>query len=104
MSCYAVELDFEQNNRYQHIIKDYRCVVCQNQSLAESDNAFSESLRLKIKVLILENKTNDDIDKYLTDRYGDYVSYQPPFNLQTFLLWGVPLLFMMNGLRLLVRG
>ena len=103
MDTFASELTLSQQNRYSSMLREYRCVVCQNQSLAESDNAISEALRLKIKTLILENKTNQQIDRYLKDRYGDFVSYKPPFTLQTFLLWLLPMLFMGYGLRLLLK-
>ena len=71
-SIHAIELSIDQSQRYSRLIHQYRCVVCQNQSLAESDNVVSDSLRLKIKNLIVENKTDEQIDRYLKDRYGDH--------------------------------
>ncbi|MFB6259517.1 MAG: cytochrome c-type biogenesis protein, partial [Thiohalorhabdaceae bacterium] len=72
-----------------------RCLVCQNQSLADSDADLAQDLRDEVYVHMVEKgKTNEAIVDYLVDRYGDFVLYRPPFEPATYLLWFGPLVLL----------
>ena len=85
----------------QRLIKlaeDLRCLVCQNESLAGSHAELAEDLRREIRAQMKAGKNDKEVLAYLTDRYGDFVLYQPPFKPVTYLLWLGPLLFLGIGL------
>ena len=80
---------------YNEIIDNLRCLVCQNQSLAESDSNLAKDLRLKVKKMIREGKSEKDIYKFMSDRYTDYVLYNPPLKKSTWFLWYSPFLILL---------
>ena len=100
VSAAANMLDPAQEQRYSHLISELRCLVCQNQTIAESNAGLAKDLRSQVRTQILEGRTDQEILAYMTDRYGDFVRYRPPLKLKTVLLWGAPLLLL--GLGLLV--
>lgn len=83
--------------RLTHLAEDLRCLVCQNESLAGSHAELAEDLRREIRAQMKAGKDDKQVIEYLTDRYGDFVLYQPPFKPVTYLLWLGPLLFLMLG-------
>jgi cytochrome c-type biogenesis protein CcmH len=87
-----------QEVRYRALLKDLRCLVCQNESLADSDAPLATDLRTQVRGMIVKGDSDDQIRKYLTDRYGDFVLYKPPFQRNTWLLWGGPFLLVIGGL------
>ena len=84
----------EQEVLYQAIVQEVRCLVCQNQSIAESDAELAKDLRIEISSQIKEGKTEQEIKDFLLNRYGDFVLYQPSFNKKTFFLWLSPLILL----------
>ncbi|MGH8482061.1 MAG: cytochrome c-type biogenesis protein, partial [Nevskiaceae bacterium] len=76
-----------EERRYQALIEELRCMVCQNQSIAESNATLAEDLRRQVRGQIAAGKTDEEILEFLTARYGDYVRYRPAFKGQTWLLW-----------------
>lgn len=80
-----------------------RCLVCQNQSIAESNASLAVDLRNQIREQISSGKSDREIITFMTDRYGDFVLYQPPFKATTALLWGGPVLLLAIGALVLVR-
>lgn len=80
--------------RYQALIAELRCLVCQNQSIAESNAPLAEDLRTQVRAQIAEGRSDAQIVEFLTARYGDYVLYRPPFKLRTGLLWLGPFLLL----------
>ena len=80
-----------------------RCLVCQNQTIAESNAELALDLRQKIREQIAAGKTDDEIIAYMVDRYGDFVLYRPPLKATTLLLWAGPGLLFFGGLAVLVR-
>ena len=76
--------------RYQSLLKEFRCLVCQNQSLADSDASLASDLRQEILRMVQDDKPSDEIYAFMTERYGDFVLYNPPFKLSTALLWLIP--------------
>lgn len=87
----------EQLRRYEQIINDLRCVVCQNQSVAESGVDLARDLRRITRDMILAGKTDAEIKQFMTDRYGDFVLYNPPLKPVTYLLWGAPAILLLLG-------
>jgi len=80
--------------RARAIHKQLRCLVCQNQSIAESNAELAKDLRIEISSQIKEGKTEQEIKDFLLNRYGDFVLYQPSFNKKTFFLWLSPLILL----------
>ncbi|QZA81201.1 cytochrome c-type biogenesis protein [Deefgea piscis] len=80
---------------------ELRCLVCQNESLASSQAPLAEDLRREVREQIALGKDNSEIISYLTDRYGDFVTYRPPFKARTVLLWLLPPALLIVGLILL---
>jgi cytochrome c-type biogenesis protein CcmH len=97
------DLTPEQDARYQGLIAELRCLVCQNQSIAESNAPLAADLRGQVATQIAQGRSDAEIKSYLTDRYGDFVLYQPPFKAGTVLLWGGPGLLLLLGLVVAVR-
>lgn len=79
------------------IFKNIRCLVCQGQSLNDSNSDFAIDLKKIIKKKIMNNQTDREIYKYLTDRYGDWILFDPPLKMKTILLWILPFLFILMG-------
>jgi cytochrome c-type biogenesis protein CcmH len=93
----------DQQQRYETLVKDLRCLVCQNQSLADSDADLAKDLRDEVYDIIRSGKTDQEAVKFLVDRYGDFVLYRPPFSSLTLLLWLGPALLLLIGLLFIWR-
>jgi cytochrome c-type biogenesis protein CcmH len=90
------------NKRAVVLAEKLRCLVCQNQSIAESNADLAVDLRRQIREQIAQGKNDDDILGFMTARYGDFVLYQPPVKPETYLLWFGPLLLLLAGIFVLV--
>ena len=90
--------DQKQELRARKISKNIRCMVCQNQSIDESSSPLAKDLRILIREKIKDGKNNEEIYKFLTDRYGDFILLKPPFKLITLLLWFLPFIFFAIGI------
>lgn len=93
----------EYQSRYYELIEEVRCLVCQNQSLADSNAGLAQDLRNIIIQKINEGKDNQEIIQFLTDRYGDFVLYRPPVKSSTLLLWSGPFLILIVAIIILIR-
>ena len=93
----------EQEQRYKNIIDELRCLVCQNQNLADSNAGLAVDLRNKVYKMILAGDDDEAIYDYMVTRYGDFVLYRPPFKATTFLLWVGPFIIFALGLFVLIR-
>ena len=91
------QLAMASAEREINIYKNIRCLVCQGQSLNESNSDFAIDLKKVIKKKIINKKSDKEIYNYLTERYGDWVLFNPPLKINTFLLWGFPLMFALLG-------
>jgi len=91
----------KQEIRARNISKNIRCLVCQNQSIDDSSAPLAKDLRTLIRIKVLENDTDEEIYKFLTDRYGDFILLKPPFKINTFLLWSLPFVFLIIGIFIL---
>ena len=96
----------EQEAQYYALIKEIRCPTCQNNNVAESNAPLARQLRQQIATQILQGKSNSEISDYLIERYGDFITYRPPFNARTWLLWLAPLGLMLIALIvwIIIRG
>lgn len=90
--------DPELEARMMAIAAELRCVVCQNQTVADSHAGLAEDLRQQIREQLKAGRSADEIRAYMTDRYGDFVLYRPPMNERTALLWFGPALLLGVGL------
>ena len=93
----------QQETRYKKIISELRCLVCQNQNLADSNADLAKDLRKKTHAMILAGETDEQIINFMVARYGDFVRYRPPFKPSTVLLWISPALLLALGLGILWR-
>ena len=105
-NIYSVEPEeFLQNPKQElkarNISKNVRCLVCQNQSIDESAAPLAKDLRILIRKQVKEGHTENEIYKFLTDRYGDFILLKPPLNLSTIGLWFFPFIFLMVGIYIL---
>jgi cytochrome c-type biogenesis protein CcmH len=88
--------------RLKHLAVELRCLVCQNQTLADSDAPLAEDLRREIREMIAKEMSDQDIIDFLVARYGDFVLYRPPLKATTMLLWLGPFLLLIAGATTLV--
>jgi cytochrome c-type biogenesis protein CcmH len=79
------------------IHKNIRCLVCQGQSISDSNSDFAITLKMVVKDLIKQGKTEEEIYSFLSEKYGDWILYKPKFNIQNFLLWVFPYLVLALG-------
>lgn len=94
----------EQEARFDALIEELRCPKCQNQNLADSNAPIARDLRERTYELVREGRSDEEIVNYLRDRYGDFITYRPPLNAVTLLLWAGPfLLLVVVGTVLLLR-
>ena len=91
------QLAMASTEREINIYKNIRCLVCQGQSLNDSNSDFAIDLKKVIKKKIINKKSDKEIYNYLTERYGDWILFDPPLKINTFLLWGFPLMFALLG-------
>ncbi len=88
----------KQGAQFSHLLKELRCLVCQNQDLADSNAGLAKDLRGQVYDLVKEGKSDSEIINYLTLRYGDFILFNPPMKSLTALLWFGPALFLFLGL------
>jgi cytochrome c-type biogenesis protein CcmH len=93
----------EQEATYNKMIDELRCLVCQNQNLADSNAELAVDMRRKTHEMVMQNKSEKEIAAFMVERYGDFVLYRPPLNSNTLLLWAGPFLILLVGVTLLVR-
>jgi len=104
---YTVEPDEMLNNqkleaRAREISKNIRCMICQNQSIDESNAPLAKDLRILIREKIKDGNKDKEIYKFLTERYGDFILLKPSFKFNTFLLWTLPFIFFTIGIFLIL--
>ena len=94
---YFNPLNAEENKLQNKITKNLRCLVCQGQSVYDSDSEFAISLKLVVKNKIQQGMSEEQIYSFLTHKYGEWILYDPKFNKNTYLLWFLPLLIFLLG-------
>ncbi len=102
LGCAAAQ-DAQLDRRMMNLAHELRCLVCQNQTLAESNAPLAVDLRNQIREQLAAGKSERQVVDFMVERYGDFVLYRPPFKAITVLLWAGPFLFLIAGFSLLVR-
>ena len=97
------QLAMASTEREINIYKNIRCLVCQGQSLNDSNSDFAVDLKKVIKKKIINKETDKEIYKYLTERYGDWILFDPPLKKKTLLLWALPLITLIGGFLYLAK-
>lgn len=91
-------LSAEDMDRYHDLLEELRCLVCQNQNLAESNASLANDLKRQVEDMIRAGQTDEQIKTYLQARYGDFVLYRPPFKPSTWVLWVSPFVVLVTVL------
>jgi cytochrome c-type biogenesis protein CcmH len=101
MAAYAIDpIAFKNDSeeaRFQALAKELRCLVCQNESLADSTAGLAQDLRHDVITQMRDGKNDAEIKTYMTDRYGDFILYNPPIKPRTWLLWFGPFVLLLIG-------
>ena len=93
----------EQERAYKKLTEELRCLVCQNQNIADSNAELAQDLRKKTYEQVKQGKNESEVMQWMVERYGDFVLYRPPVRASTMFLWAVPLLFLLVALAVLWR-
>ena len=88
----------EYEERYEHILSELRCLVCQNQTVAESPADLSNDLRVEVKEMLERGATDQEILNFMSDRYGDFILYNPPVKPRTYVLWIGPFILLFGAI------
>lgn len=96
ITLYPIE-DSKKAAQFQHLLRELRCLVCQNQDLADSNAPLAKDIRNQVYQMVLANKSDSEITTYLINRYGDFILFKPPVRWVTALLWFGPILFLLIG-------
>jgi cytochrome c-type biogenesis protein CcmH len=105
-ACWAAAPELDVNgqlkdqalqSRFERITKDLRCLVCQNESIADSNVELAGDLRRQVREMLADGKSDDAIFDFMTDRYGEFVRFNPPLEPKTLLIWGAPFIMLLLG-------
>jgi cytochrome c-type biogenesis protein CcmH len=86
-----------QEDRFNQLTLELRCLVCQNQNLADSDAQLAHDLRAEVHEMLIAGNSDDEIKQFMVERYGDFVLYRPPVQKNTYLLWLAPMALLLIG-------
>tara|TARA_Y100000768_G_C23956599_1_gene673133 strand:+ start:974 stop:1336 length:363 start_codon:yes stop_codon:yes gene_type:complete len=100
---YFSPLKSYENNFQNKITKNIRCLICQGQSIYDSDSEFANSLKVVVENKINEGLSEEQIYEYLVGKYGEWILYDPQFNKNTYLLWFLPLLLFLFGGTIVIK-
>ena len=89
--------------RFERITKELRCLVCQNESIADSNVELASDLRRQVREMLVAGKSDEAIFKFMTDRYGEFVRFGPPLSAKTLLIWGAPFIALLLGVVIIYR-
>jgi cytochrome c-type biogenesis protein CcmH len=89
--------------RFERITKDLRCLVCQNESIADSNVELASDLRRQVREMLTAGQSDDAIFAFMTDRYGEFVRFNPPLEAKTLLIWGAPFIALIVGVIIIAR-
>ena len=87
----------QEQDRFDQLTKELRCLVCQNQNLADSDAPLAHDLKREVHAMLQTGQSNEQIKLFMVERYGDFVLYRPPVQQNTYLLWLAPLVLLLGG-------
>ena len=83
--------------RFERITKELRCLVCQNESIADSNVELASDLRRQVREMLVAGQSDDSIFNFMTDRYGEFVRFSPPLEPKTLFIWGAPFVMLLFG-------
>ena len=89
--------------RFEHITVQLRCLVCQNESIADSNVELASDLRRQVREMLVAGQSDDAIFKFMTDRYGEFVRFNPPLETKTLFIWGAPFVMLLLGVLIVYR-
>jgi cytochrome c-type biogenesis protein CcmH len=89
--------DHALQTRFERITKELRCLVCQNESIADSNVELASDLRRQVREMLVAGKSDDSIFDFMTDRYGEFVRFSPPLEPKTLVIWGAPFAILLFG-------
>jgi cytochrome c-type biogenesis protein CcmH len=89
--------------RFERITKELRCLVCQNESIADSNVELASDLRRQVREMLVDGKSDDAIFRFMTDRYGEFARFAPPLTPKTALIWGAPFAILILGVIVIYR-
>jgi len=89
--------DHALQSRFERITKELRCLVCQNESIADSNVELASDLRRQVREMLVAGKSDDSIFDFMTDRYGEFVRFSPPLEPKTLVIWGAPFAMLLIG-------
>lgn len=87
----------QKEARFNHLLSELRCLVCQNQNLLDSNAPLARDLKDKVYGFYQQGQSDGEIKDYLVSRYGDFILFNPPLKAETYFLWGVPFLLLLIG-------
>ena len=93
----------DQEKEYQQLTQELRCPQCQNNNIADSNATIAVDMRAKVFELLQEGKSKQQVVNYMVQRYGNFVTYDPPLTAATIMLWVLPLLLVLCGIALVLR-
>jgi len=93
----------EHEERYHDLLSELRCLVCQNQTIAESNSELAYDLRVEVNKMLKDGATDSEIISFMADRYGDFVLYKPLIKPKNYLLWFGPFIFLLLVLFLVIK-
>ena len=97
-------LNAQEDNIESKITKNLRCLICQGQSVYDSDSEFADSIKILVKKKISEGESEKQIYGYLKDKYGEWILYDPELNRNTYLLWLLPILIFLIGGAIILKS
>ena len=97
-------LNAEEYDKRNQITKNLRCLICQGQSVYDSDSEFANSLKIVVDKKITEGLTEDQIYEYFKNKYGEWILYDPGLNKNTYILWLLPILIFLIGGAIIYRN
>jgi cytochrome c-type biogenesis protein CcmH len=89
--------------RYEHLTQELRCLVCQNQTIADSNAPLAADLRREVRGMLVAGSSDEEIQRFMVERYGEWILYRPRLSAQTLLLWAAPALLILLGLGIAAR-
>jgi cytochrome c-type biogenesis protein CcmH len=89
--------------RFERIAVQLRCLVCQNESIADSNVELASDLRRQVREMLVAGQSDDAIFKFMTDRYGEFVRFNPPLETKTLFIWGAPFVMLLLGVLIVYR-
>ena len=89
--------DHALQTRFERIASELRCLVCQNETIADSNADLAIDLRQQVREMLVAGKSDDAIFEFMTNRYGEFVRFKPPLELKTLFIWGAPFIMLLLG-------